>query len=127
VKAALVSLILGAVISAFAADPPVIPVVPDTFLKTDIEAWQRVLAKPVKAEFQMMLLQDALHFLFRDSNANVIMAPASDAPVQEVMITCNIPEVPLRTALYIISKESGAIVTWDMEGGGPRAIKILFK
>lgn len=139
-KSALLSLFLSAAFAASAADTPPIPIVPDAFLSTDNTAWKRILAKPVKAHFRQALLREALQYLFRDTNANYILqhnvprdaaipgTPATpDVTHQQPVLSCNIPEVPLRTALFIIAKESGATVTWHMQGGFPHSIKVSYK
>jgi hypothetical protein len=142
VNAPILALFPGLIVatSRLCADAPGIPAVPKTFLQTDHPAWQRILAKPVrKADFRETPLHHAIRFLFRDSDANFVLRaeqsnPASPSPsaapaATVSALTLTIPEVPLRTALFMIAQKTGATISWEMRERGKilTAIQITYK
>ena len=89
-------------------------VVPDSFLKTTIPGWKRILLKPVSARFKAMPLREALFLVLHNSDANF----TSHLGERKILITRNLDNVPLRTALYLLARDAGAKVTWEQMPDG---------
>ena len=102
-------------------------VVPRDFLKTDYRSWQRILATPVSGNFDRADVLEAAMFLVRRTDANFVTS-GPDKPRPVPLVTRKLERVPLRTALCLLARDTGASVQWKLEVGGfPKAIEFNLK
>ena len=112
-------------VSRYETDP-----VPESFLQTDFEPTQRLLSTRVSASFRNTSLTQALDYLFlragvrnynleirREDHGSFPRWDTPDAPARPT-VTRKFHEVPLRTAIYQLSRDTGAIISWDYSAGG---------
>lgn len=104
-------------------------VVPRAFLKTDISPWLRILATPVSGNFDRADVLEAAMVLARGTGANFVTGALPTARGKPVpLITRKLEGVSLRTALYLLAQDTGAIVQWRLDTGGfPKAIEFNLK
>lgn len=127
------TLLFPAVVLAFlfiagAAEPKLPTKPPAKFLQTDIQAWHRVLATEITADFRASTIREVIDYLARRSHANIVLsldALLPPAQAEELpLITRQFQRVPLRTVFYQISQDTGLTIDWHYEKSFPHAIRI---
>ena len=127
------------------------PRVPTMFLQTTIPVWQRILATEISADFHATPLNEAVMFIVRGTDANMTVAagpkagghgrgparvtagiPGIDLPANKQSgpptVTLKLVRIPLRTALYLLARDSDSTVTWElMPNGSPSGIIFTLK
>ena len=91
------------------------PKVPDDLLRTTDRAWNLILASEVSEDFRATPLRHVLEYLVLRSNANVRVVFGDQKPAA---ITRTFERVPFRTVMFLLAKDSGATVSWDLDPQG---------
>lgn len=134
--------LLFCLVAASAAPPEKLPRVPASFLRTTDPAWQRILATEVSADFRAASVFEAATFIFAKTDANYIIRPGKHGPISTnktsgipgigipgldspqkkepppLTVTRKFTRIPFRTALYLLARDTGSTVTWELTASG---------
>ena len=110
---------------AMKPQPVPLPEMPEAFLRTESEAWKRILATEITAGFSSAPVHSVVGYLSDQCHAKITVEAKDPPNGIPRSIFRGFDHKPLRAVLYEIGRDTGLVADWELQDGSP--VGIVFR